>query len=90
MFARTNSAAEVVVFERSTFLVISRSTAKNLLSPNGGTENKGPVEYTSSDEDNDELLGFPPSSDKESSSQLSPGRFGKISQMVKSLRLVCS
>jgi Ras-related GTP-binding protein A/B len=87
-FAELNSATEVVIFERTTFLVIAKNQQKS--------------SSTLSDSQRQAILleeeGYPPLSNKVAPSAKSsadvvalyPGRFGKISQMIKALRHACS
>jgi len=89
-FARLNSAEEVVIFERTTFLVICKSDVGETEPSKLSETRRKEIEM-----DND---GYPPSDAKNGKSgldrgeekELYPGRFGKISQLVKELRVSCS
>lgn len=88
-FAQLNAATEVVIFERTTFLVISKSSSQNADLSTLTEERRKEIKM--------EEEGFPPSDTKDSraitpvdESGLYPGRFGKISQLIKGLRLACS
>lgn len=85
-FARLNSAQEVVIFEKTTFLVICKSNIGEVDDGNLSDERRKEIEL---DEE-----GYPPLEVKsgipqDSQGGLYPGRFGKISQQVKELRLSC-
>jgi Ras-related GTP-binding protein A/B len=86
-FARCNSAQEVVIFEKTTFLVICKSNI-------GGVEN-GDLSEARRKEIEMDNEGYPPLEVKPDGhldgdeTGLYPGRFGKISQQVKELRLSC-
>ncbi|PWN46269.1 hypothetical protein IE81DRAFT_2360 [Ceraceosorus guamensis] len=86
-FADVNSAAEVVVFERSTFLVISRTSRIG--------DASGQSERTTSNlpaSPNLDLEGFPEDHNAggKDTRRLNPERFEKISELVKSLKASCS
>ncbi|MCO5555687.1 hypothetical protein L7F22_009232 [Adiantum nelumboides] len=85
-FAQVNGAKEVVIFERTTFLVISKSTAR--LNDLSKSEQERQKEIKMEEE------GYPPADSNAAiaidESGLYPGRFGKISQLIKGLRLACS
>lgn len=86
-FADVNSAAEVVVFERSTFLVISRTTPLGESpAPNGLVTS---ATHTSPNLD---LEGFPEDqhAGRKDQRRLNPERFEKISELVKSFKASCS
>jgi len=76
-FASICSATEVVLFERTTFLIIARS---------------GDQSMTEFDSDSDESLDGSSASaeDAENSEILNPKRFEKISELVKAFKISCS
>lgn len=89
-FAALNSATEVVVFEGTTFLVISKSQS---------TLDLATLPEEQREQIHMEEQGFPPVDVPKDAKHMStatdelglyPGRFGKISQMIKGLRLACS
>jgi Ras-related GTP-binding protein A/B len=94
-FALLNSAEEVVIFERTTFLVICKSDVDGIEPKKLSEARRKEIEM-----DNE---GFPPSEvgkngkgsgnlegEGDNDRELYPGRFGKISQQVKELRVSCS
>jgi Ras-related GTP-binding protein A/B len=87
-FAQANSATEVVVFERSTFLVISRTTQGGSTLPVGASGFARPTGLPS--EDDDDMEGFPEERKGDDKGRLNPERFEKISELIKSFKLSCS
>ncbi|KIO34761.1 hypothetical protein M407DRAFT_89830 [Tulasnella calospora MUT 4182] len=74
-FARICSASEVVLFERTTFLIIARSGDQSM------------AEF---DSDSDDSLDGSGNTDGESDVALNPKRFEKISELIKAFKISCS
>ncbi|KAG9051574.1 GTP-binding protein gtr1 [Tulasnella sp. UAMH 9824] len=74
-FARICSASEVVLFERTTFLIIARSGDQSM------------AEF---DSDSDDSLDGSRNTDGESDVALNPKRFEKISELIKAFKISCS
>lgn len=87
-FAQVNGAKEVVIFERTTFLVISKSDAHRKdvsISSEQGRQKDVKIE------EEDYFISDPNANAMAiDESGLYSGRFGKISQLIKGLRLACS
>lgn len=90
-FAQLNNAAEVVVFERSTFLVISRTTQGGAALPVGASAFQRTAGEGEEDDVEDDMEGFPEErKGLDQEGRLSPERFEKISEYIKGFKLSCS
>jgi len=87
-FSKICNAEEVVLFERTTFLVIARSA------PISFDGEKKQVEGGKENEGKDNVMeGFPEDSKKlgnDGKEGLHPERFEKVSELVKKFKLSCS